>query len=91
MGPRTGSSLQMSFSVRSSLALICGGAVPAIGNPRPPQVKDNQTSAQEPVGGDGRPEPFPGYSDESYALPEGLRRQRQGPLNKDTGRRPKKI
>jgi hypothetical protein len=90
MGPRTGSSLQMSFSVRSSLALICGGAVPAIGNPRPPQVKDNQTSAQEPVGGDGRPEPFSG-SDESYSLPEGLRRKRQGPLNKDNGRRPKKI
>ena len=62
-----------------------GGAydhVNEFGNPQPPQVKDQW-------GADVRPEPLPG-PDEGYPLPEGLRKPRVGPLNKDTGRRPKK-
>ena len=61
----------------------------SIGNPQPPQVKDKQTSDQKAQwGADVRPEPLPGL-DQGYPLPEGLRKERKGPLNKDTGRGPK--
>ena len=70
-----------------------GGAydhVNEFGNPQPPQVKDRMTPHQKAQwGADVRPEPLPG-PDEGYPLPEGLRKPRIGPLNKDTGRRPKK-
>lgn len=69
-----------------------GGAYDAIskfGNPQPPQVRDKQNSHQKAQwGADVRPEPLPG-ADQGYPLPEGLRKPRRGPLNKDTGRRPK--
>jgi hypothetical protein len=60
------------------------------GNPQPDQVKENTTPRQKAQwGSDVRPEPMPG-ADQVYPLPEGLERERKGPLNKDTGRRPKK-
>lgn len=69
-----------------------GGAydpVTPFGNPQPPQVKDKETLHQRAQwGADVRPEPLP---DEGYPLPEGLRKERMGPLNKDTGRRRKKT
>lgn len=71
-----------------------GGAydpVNKFGNPQPPQVKDKGTPHQKAQwGADVRPEPLPGL-DDGYPLPEGLRKPRMGPLNKDTGRRPKKA
>jgi len=70
-----------------------GGAydhVNAAGNPQPDQVRDKATSHQKAQwGADVRPEPLPA-PDEGYPLPEGLRKPRMGPLNKDTGRRAKK-
>ena len=70
-----------------------GGAydpVTTTGNPQPPQVKDQQTASQKAQwGADVRPEPLPGKT-EVYPLPEGLRKERMSPLNKDTGRRSKK-
>lgn len=70
-----------------------GGAydqVDKFGNPQPPQVKDRMTPHEKAQwGADVRPEPIPG-PDEGYPLPEGLRKPRMGPLNKHTGRRPKK-
>ena len=70
-----------------------GGAydpVTSAGNPQPPQVRDKETAHQKAQwGADVRPEPQPGpYM--SYPIPEGLRKPRMGPLNKDTGRRPKR-
>jgi hypothetical protein len=69
-----------------------GGAydhVNEFGKPQPPQVKDKATPQQKAQwGADVRPEPQPGPND-GYPLPEGLRKPRMGPLNKDTGRRPK--
>ena len=69
-----------------------GGAydhVTDAGNPQPHQVKDKATPHQTAQwGADVRPEPLPG-PDECYPLPEGLRKPRMGPLNKDTGRRAK--
>jgi hypothetical protein len=59
------------------------------GDPQPTQVDESATPSQRAQwGADLRPEPKPG-PDQSYPLPEGLRKERQGPLNKDTGRRPK--
>jgi hypothetical protein len=70
-----------------------GGAYDPVtpdGNSQPPQVKDQQTPSQKAQwGADVRPEPLPALA-QSYPLPEGLRKQRMSPLNKDTGRRPKK-
>ena len=69
-----------------------GGAydpVTQTGNPQLDPVKENATSNQKAQwGADVRPEPSPG-PDQVYPLPEGLRKERMGPLNKDTGRRPK--
>jgi hypothetical protein len=69
-----------------------GGAynpVSKSGDPQPPQVRDKQSAHQKAQwGADVRPEPLPG-TDQGYPLPEGLRKPRKGPLNKDTGRRPK--
>jgi len=69
-----------------------GGAyapVASAGNPQPPQVRDNATPHQKAQGdADVRPEPH-AEPDLTYPLPEGLRKPRMGPLNKDTGRRPK--
>ena len=71
-----------------------GGAYDSVtpaGNPQRPQVKDKQTPSQKAQwGADVRPEPLPG-PDQGYPLPEGLMKERKGPLNKDTGRRPKKT
>jgi len=65
-------------------------AVTPSGNPQPPQVKDKRTPSQkEQWGADLRPEPLPDPDQGNYPLPEGLRKVRMGPLNKDTGRRPK--
>ena len=70
-----------------------GGAYEPVtntGKPQPPQVEDRQTASQKSQGGaDVRPEPLPGPA-QGYPLPEGLRKERMSPLNKDTGRRPKK-
>ena len=70
-----------------------GGAydpVTKTGNPQPPQVKQDPTPGEKAQwGADARPEPQPGPDEGNYPLPEGLRKERQGPLNKDTGRRPK--
>lgn len=64
--------------------------VTKMGNPQPPQVKEDATPGQKAQRGvDVRPEPVPGPDQGNYPLPEGLRKERQGPLNKDTGRRPK--
>ena len=72
-----------------------GGAydpVTPTGNPRPQKVKDKHTSSQKGQwGADVRPEPLPGPDQGNYPLPEGLRKERMGPLNKDTGRRPKQT
>ena len=68
-----------------------GGAydhVNDFGNPQPPQVQDQETPHQKAQwGADVRPDPLPG-PEEGYPLPEGLRKERKGPLNKVTGRRP---
>ena len=70
-----------------------GGAYDPVikaGNPQPSQVKENATPRQKAQwGADVRPEPRPGPDEGNYPLPEGLRKVRQDPLNKDTGRRPK--
>ena len=68
-----------------------GGAydpVTRTGNPQPQQVKDKRTPRW---GADVRPEPLPGPDQANYPLPEGLRKERMGPLNKDTGRGPKQT
>lgn len=69
-----------------------GGAydpVTKAGNPQPPQVKENATSHEKAQpGADVRSEALPGPGDNTYPLPEGLRKERQGPLNKNTGRNP---
>ena len=69
-----------------------GGAydpVTPFGNPQPPQGQGDP-APESAVGADVRPEPLPGPG-EGYPLPEGLRKPRLGPLNNDTGRRPKKA
>ena len=70
-----------------------GGAydhVNPAGNPQPNQLRDSETPHQRAQwGADVRPEPVPGAY-EGYPVPEGLRKPRMGPLNKDTGRRPKR-
>ena len=69
-----------------------GGAydpVTKAGNPQPAQVKEKAIPREKAQwGADVRPEPVPG-PDQVYPLPEGLERERKGPLNKDTGRTPK--
>lgn len=69
---------------------IRGGAFDPVskdGNPQPYQVRENATDREKRQwGADVRPEPLPG-PDEPYPLPDGLRRERKGPLNKTTGRR----
>jgi hypothetical protein len=69
-----------------------GGAydpVTKVGNPQPQQVAEDATPNQKSQrGADVRPEPRTG-PDQDYPLPEGLRKKRKGPLNKDTGRRSK--
>jgi hypothetical protein len=69
-----------------------GGAydpVTKAGNPQPNQVKEKSTPRQKVQwGADVRPEPV--RPEQVSPLPEGLERERRGPLNKDTGRRPKK-
>jgi hypothetical protein len=71
-----------------------GGAYDPInefGKPRPPQVREAATPHQKAQwGAEVRPEPLPGPDEGPYPLPEGLRKKRMGPLNKDTGRRPKR-
>ena len=68
-----------------------GGAYDPVtprGNPQP-QIRDKRTPNQQGQwGADIRPEPLAGPDQGNYPLPEGLRRE-MGPLNKDTGRRPK--
>ena len=70
-----------------------GGAYDSVtetGNPQLPQVKEDATRSQRAqLGADVRPDPLPGPDEGNYPLPEGLRKERHGPLNKDTGRRPK--
>jgi hypothetical protein len=69
-----------------------GGAydpVTKVGNPQPQQVSEDATPNQKSQwGADVRPKPRTG-PDQDYPLPEGLRKERKGPLNKDTGRRSK--
>jgi hypothetical protein len=69
-----------------------GGAYDPVnkaGRPQPLQVEDKETPHQKAQwGADVRPDPQPAPN-EGYPLPEGLRKPRTGPLNKDTGRRPK--
>jgi hypothetical protein len=66
-----------------------GGAYDPItkcGNPQPPQVKEKDERHS------GAPMCDPSRcldQTRAYPLPEGLRKPRMGPLNKDTGRRPK--
>jgi hypothetical protein len=71
-----------------------GGAYDPInefGRPQPPQVRQAASPHQKAQwGADVRPEPLPGPDEGPYPLPEGLRKERKGPLNKDTGRRPKR-
>jgi hypothetical protein len=55
------------------------------GKPQPDQVREKRTAHQDAQwGADVRPEPLPGNEP---VLPEGLRRQRKGPLDKNRGRR----
>ncbi|WP_315782573.1 hypothetical protein [Bradyrhizobium sp. SZCCHNPS1003] len=55
------------------------------GLPQSHQVKDKTTPhQQEQWGADVRAEPLPGTEP---VLPEGLMRERRGPLNRNTGRR----
>ncbi|WP_315798903.1 hypothetical protein [Bradyrhizobium sp. SZCCHNRI3043] len=55
------------------------------GLPQSQQVKDKTTPhQQEQWGADVRAEPLPGTEP---VLPEGLMRERRGPLNRNTGRR----
>jgi hypothetical protein len=69
-----------------------GGAydpVTKVGNPQPQQVSEDATPNQKSQwGADVRPKPRTG-PDQDYPLPEGLRKERKGPVNKDTGRRSK--
>jgi hypothetical protein len=69
-----------------------GGAYDPItktGNLQPNQVREKTTLSETAQwGADVRTAPVAG-PDEMYPLPEGLRKERMGPLNKDTGRRPK--
>jgi hypothetical protein len=69
-----------------------GGAydpVTKVGNPQPQQVAEHATPNQKSQwGADVRPKPRTGPG-QDYPLPEGLRKERKGPLNKDTGRRSK--
>jgi hypothetical protein len=61
------------------------------GNPQPPEVWDKLNAHQKAQwGADVRPDPLPGPC-EGYPLPEGIRKERMRPLNKDTQRRPKRI
>ena len=54
------------------------------GLPQPDQVKDKTTLHQaQQWGADVRADPLPG---DEPVLPDGLRRPRQGPLNRRTGR-----
>jgi hypothetical protein len=70
-----------------------GGAydpVTKTGKPQPPQVKEEATPSEKAQwGADVRSKPLPGPDEGNYPLPEGLRKERQSPLNKDTGRRAK--
>jgi hypothetical protein len=70
-----------------------GGAydpVTPMGKPQPRQVKDKNTPSQKAQwGADVRPEALPGSDQGNYPLPDGLRKERKGPLNRDTGRGPK--
>ena len=72
-----------------------GGAYDSVtetGHPQPPQVKEDTTRSQRAQLGAGcAAEPPPGPDEGNYPLPEGLRKERHGPLNKDTGRRPKGL
>jgi hypothetical protein len=61
------------------------GQVNDFGNPQPRQVRDQETPHQKAQwGADVRPDPLPG-PEEGYPLPEGLRKERKGPLNKTPG------
>jgi len=61
-----------------------GGAYDPVRNPQAPQVRDKEPPHQRAQGGaDVRPEPQPA-PDLTTSLPEGLRKPRMGPLNKDT-------
>jgi hypothetical protein len=69
-----------------------GGAYDPVnpaGNPQPQQVKERTANQKEQWGADLRPEPVRVPHQENYPLPEGLRKERKGPLNKVTGRGPK--
>ncbi len=68
-----------------------GGAydpVTPTGNPQPQQVKKQTPSQRDQWGADVRPELLD-LDHGNYPFPEGLRKERMGPLNKNTGRRPK--
>jgi hypothetical protein len=65
-----------------------GGAYDPVtkdGSAQPPQTPSQDTQR----GADVRPKPLPGLDEGNYPLPEGLRKERKGPLNKETGRNPK--
>jgi hypothetical protein len=70
-----------------------GGAADPVtkeGNPQPPHPALNETpSERSQWGADVRPEPTSAPS-EVYPSAEGLKRERKGPLNRHTGRRPAK-
>ena len=60
-------------------------AISPAGRQQPPQVREAMTAHEAAQGGaDVRPDPLPGVQD---PLPEGLIRDRKGPLNPRRGRR----
>jgi hypothetical protein len=61
-------------------------AISPAGKQQPDQVREKPTASEAgQQGADVRSEPLPGTED---PIPEGLLRERKGPLNAQTGRRP---
>jgi hypothetical protein len=56
------------------------------GKPQPDQVNDQRTAHEAEQSGAVRAEPLPRKNEGNSPLPEGLRRERKGPLSKNTGR-----
>ena len=81
------------YQSQSDLRDTRGGAYDPVndfGKPQPDQVKDQRTAHEAAQSGaDVRAEPLPSKKEGNSPLPEGLRRERKGPLSKNTGRRGK--
>jgi hypothetical protein len=59
------------------------GAYDSVGNQKPPDTNQQTEHERAQPGADVRGEPIPA---ENFELPEGLKRPRMGPYDRDTGR-----